>query len=96
MDTIRFGVRPKGALRVVLQLKSALPVQSGWVEQADGAQLIIDLGTVAAPVKERVAELKSQGSAVLCWTVRSRDAEAKAREVAQNITFEGYAAALPA
>ena len=43
----------------------------------------------------RVAELKAQGAAVLCWTVRSPEAEAKARKVAQNITFEGYAAAVP-
>ncbi len=40
----------------------------------------------------RVAELKAQGAAVLCWTIRSSEAEAKARKVAQNITFEGYAA----
>lgn len=40
----------------------------------------------------RVAELKAQGAAILCWTIRSREAEAKARAVAQNITFEGYPA----
>jgi len=33
---------------------------------------------------------------VLCWTVRSPEAEAAARKVAQNVTFEGYPAALPA
>jgi glycerophosphoryl diester phosphodiesterase len=38
----------------------------------------------------RVAELKSQGAAVLCWTIRSPEAEAQARRVAQNVTFEGY------
>ncbi len=41
----------------------------------------------------RVAELKVQGAAVLCWTIRSPEAEATARKIAQNITFEGYAAA---
>lgn len=46
--------------------------------------------------RPRVAELKSEGAAVLCWTIRSPVAEAKARTIAQNITFEGYAAALPA
>jgi len=46
--------------------------------------------------RPRVAELQSQGAAILCWTIRSREAEAKAREVAQNITFESYPAALPA
>ncbi|OYU41108.1 MAG: phosphodiesterase [Pseudorhodobacter sp. PARRP1] len=43
--------------------------------------------------RPRVAALKSQGAAVLCWTIRSALAEAEARKVAQNITFEGYAAA---
>lgn len=44
----------------------------------------------------RVAELKARGAAVLCWTVRSPEAEARARQVADNITFEGYKAAIPA
>jgi glycerophosphoryl diester phosphodiesterase len=44
----------------------------------------------------RVAELKAKGAAILCWTVRSPEMEAEARKVAQNITFEGYAAAIPA
>lgn len=38
----------------------------------------------------RVAELKSQGANVLTWTIRSSEEERKAREVAQNVTFEGY------
>ena len=38
----------------------------------------------------RVAELKAQGAAILCWTIRSRDEEAAARRVADNVTFEGY------
>jgi hypothetical protein len=46
--------------------------------------------------RPRVAELKSQGAAVLCWTIRSPEQEAMARKVAQNITFEGYAAPIPA
>lgn len=46
--------------------------------------------------RPRVAELKRQGAAILCWTVRSPEAEAKARKIAHNITFEGYAAAIPA
>ena len=44
----------------------------------------------------RVAELKARGARVLCWTVRSPEAEAKARRVAENITFEGYPAVVPA
>jgi len=44
----------------------------------------------------RVAELKRNGVPILCWTIRSPRAEKKAREVADNVTFEGYPAALPA
>ncbi len=44
----------------------------------------------------RVAELKSQGAAILCWTIRSPAEEAKARKVAQNVTFEGYLSSQPA
>ena len=44
----------------------------------------------------RVADLKARGAAILCWTIRSAEAEASARRVAQNVTFEGYAAAIPA
>lgn len=42
--------------------------------------------------RPRVSELKAQGLAILCWTVRSPQAEAAARTVADNITFEGYRA----
>lgn len=42
--------------------------------------------------RPRVAELKAQGAAILCWTIRSPKAEAEARKIAQNITFEGYPA----
>ncbi len=44
----------------------------------------------------RVAALKARGVPILCWTIRSAAAESKAREIADNITFEGYAAAHPA
>ena len=46
--------------------------------------------------RPRVAALKAAGSAVLCWTIRSAAEEAKARAVADNVTFEGYLAAFPA
>lgn len=46
--------------------------------------------------RPRVAELKAQGARVLCWTIRSAADEALARRVADNVTFEGYLAALPA
>lgn len=43
----------------------------------------------------RVAELKSRGIPILCWTVQSESQEMKVRQIADNITFEGYTAALP-
>lgn len=46
--------------------------------------------------RPRVAALKAQGAAILCWTIRSPEAEAKARRFADNVTFEGYAAKAPA
>lgn len=45
--------------------------------------------------RPRVAELKAQGAAVLCWTIRAPEEEAEARRVAQNITFERYLAPRP-
>tara|TARA_R110002096_G_scaffold46032_4_gene123016 strand:- start:7584 stop:8348 length:765 start_codon:yes stop_codon:yes gene_type:complete len=38
----------------------------------------------------RVAELKSQGATIFCWTVKSEAQEIAARKVAHSITFEGY------
>jgi glycerophosphoryl diester phosphodiesterase len=45
--------------------------------------------------RPELAAQKARGLPVLCWTIRSPAAEAVARRVADNITFEGYAAALP-
>ena len=39
-----------------------------------------------------ISELKDRGVPILCWTIRSKEDELKAREIADNITFEGYAA----
>jgi glycerophosphoryl diester phosphodiesterase len=46
--------------------------------------------------RPRVAELKAQGAMINCWTVTNAQQEALAREVVDNITFEGYLAALDA
>jgi glycerophosphoryl diester phosphodiesterase len=45
--------------------------------------------------RPRVADLKSRGAAILCWTIRSREAEAAARAIAHNVTFEGYRSPIP-
>ena len=42
--------------------------------------------------RPRVAELKAQGATILCWTIKSAKQEAQARQVADNVTFEGYLA----
>lgn len=42
--------------------------------------------------RPRVAELKAAGAALLCWTIRSPEAEREARRIADNVTFEGYLA----
>ena len=46
--------------------------------------------------RPRVGELKSKGATVLCWTIRSVAQETMARQIADNITFEGYPAAVGA
>lgn len=46
--------------------------------------------------RPRVAALKTAGAVILCWTVRSPQDEAQVRKVAQNVTFEGYLAVIPA
>lgn len=46
--------------------------------------------------RPRVAELAAQGAVILCWTIRSAQAEAAARRFAQNVTFEDYPACIPA
>jgi hypothetical protein len=43
-----------------------------------------------------VAALKAKGAAILTWTIKSAKDEAKAREIAVNVTFEGYLAQHPA
>ena len=43
-----------------------------------------------------VARLKASGVTILTWTIRNAAEEAEARQVADNVTFEGYLAALPA
>ncbi|MEM9427698.1 MAG: glycerophosphodiester phosphodiesterase family protein [Pseudomonadota bacterium] len=37
-----------------------------------------------------IADLKARDVPILCWTVRSEEEEAVARQIADNVTFEGY------
>ena len=57
-----------------------------WASEARNHQKYLD----------RVAALKAQGAVILTWTITSAAIEARAREVADNVTFEGYLAARPA
>ncbi len=52
-----------------------------------------EVGDLARP---RVAELRAKGARILCWTVRTPEAERIARQHADNITFEQYLAPFPA
>lgn len=74
-------------------------------ETCDHLRAIPDYDRVAAAFisheaadlsRPRVADLAAQGAAILCWTIRSPEAEAEARRIAGNVTFEGYAAPIPA
>lgn len=47
-------------------------------------------------MRPRVAQIKASGGDILCWTIRTPDQEALVRQVAQNVTFEGYLSPLPA
>ncbi len=40
--------------------------------------------------RPRGAELKAQGATILCWTVKGIRTERTVRQIADNITFEGY------
>ncbi|MBN2630466.1 MAG: phosphodiesterase [Rhodobacteraceae bacterium] len=46
--------------------------------------------------RPRVAALRKAGVPVLCWTIRTPEQEAAARQLSDNVTFEGYLSPLPA
>lgn len=46
--------------------------------------------------RPRCKALRASGTPVLCWTIKSVGQEREARRHADNITFEGYRAAIPA
>ena len=46
--------------------------------------------------RDRVQDLKQKDVPVFCWTVRSQAQEHEARQIADNITFEGYLAKINA
>ena len=61
----------------------------------DKAVSLLDTASARVAISQsstpaRVADLKRGGARVLCWTIRSLEAEAEARRIADNVTFEGY------
>lgn len=57
------------------------------LDRVGAAFISHDKGDLANPA---VARAKAAGLPVLCWTVRSAEQEAAARQVADNITYEDY------
>lgn len=64
VDNIRTGERPGGTLRVVLQLKSAVPARGQWLAPAGdaGNRLVVALGK-NAPAESAMASAASAGAA---------------------------------
>jgi N-acetylmuramoyl-L-alanine amidase len=67
---VRSGIQPQGTLRVVVQLRSALPVHSTWAVGAQGRRLVLTLGepmvattatAVAGPKAVRAAHAPGDG-----------------------------------
>lgn len=89
-------------------LTTAAYDHAGWAplspERCDELREIADYDRVGASFisheaadldRPRVAELKAKGATILTWTIYDAEMEAKARAVADNVTFEGYLAAKP-
>lgn len=60
--------------------------------RTDSSFISHEAADLASP---HVAALKAAGARVLCWTIRSHEAELEARRHADNITFEAYLAEIP-
>jgi N-acetylmuramoyl-L-alanine amidase len=62
VSAVRLGEQPGGTLRVVVQLKSSLPVRSTWSAPAAGSrQLAVALGEAAGPKIVRAAHAPGDG-----------------------------------
>ena len=85
--------KPKGFDFQVQDIASAAHLRGVVLMRGDTVVGSLEAADLCRP---RVADLKEGGAAVLCWTIRSPEAEAEARRIAANVTFEGYAAAIPA
>ncbi|MDF1856154.1 glycerophosphodiester phosphodiesterase family protein [Pseudooceanicola sp.] len=82
--------RPKDWMLV----PAATRVRLRGIPDIDGAGAAFISHEAEDLARPRVAEIRARGLPVLCWTIRSPEQEAEARKYADNVTFEGYAAAL--
>ena len=99
------GIVHRAAPDLAVGLTTSAYLPEHWPEVPEGRRaelrLIADYAAVGASFisheaadlgAARVAELKAAGAVILCWTIRSAEAEARARRVADNVTFENYPA----
>lgn len=84
-DHADWGLVPKARLRRLVEIPDIAASGACFISH-DHADLD----------RPRVAELKKRGMPVICWTIRGAEDEARARRVADNITFEGYLPEIPA
>src|SRR5207302_1204574 len=81
---VRFGAQPDGTLRVVAELKSALPAHSGWAPEEEGHRLILTLGEPAAAAPgmfmsvhaESIRDRSVSGASVYVLSVHGASSEA--------------------
>lgn len=57
VTAVRVGAQPRGTLRVVLQLRSALPARSAWGSGAGARQLRVTLGEASAAAATALADV---------------------------------------
>src|SRR5579862_1460269 len=55
ISNVRLGYQPHGTLRVVLELRSALPARTSWGTAQEGSRLVIALGAPVAVAREPAA-----------------------------------------
>lgn len=72
------------------RLKELRPIPD--LERVDASFISHRMADLSNP---RIKQISASGLPILCWTVKSEADEQNARQIADNITFEGYAAKHP-
>ncbi len=90
--------RPRGRVTCLFRPEDWLGLTAERAEELNRLDDLDSLGAsfishdhkdLSAPV---VSKVKASGRHVLCWTTKSQDDDATARRIAENVTFENYAA----